>query len=365
MRFFEFDNSSAKITESNYKILMPLSFMAKEILQQVYGNLKPNEEIAVANPKFSKELREKVSEYGPIFVSLCDYIEQNIPVVFSNKSSGTLKGAYSHSASVKSSKMDDIYIYVGTILGEIKPYSASDIRSKKIETVLVHELRHVMQRRQFGDFYHSQVGKMAADKYDYHSDPIEIDAAFLHHLHDEEATNINDFVKGVMERFSKYKKLTPKQYNHYKRKAAAYYYTSIAPEEKPQTTPKERLEKMKKERLDTALQQIRDTDIEQLGDLRNVGSRSSGRFQINPYQFRQVLLASLQNEMNNKFNVALGIGFLGFMKQINPEIDTEVLLNNMNIGLQELIEIAENSDFQGFDKELFLNSIKSLVPTDQ
>lgn len=359
MRLFEFMDSSEPVVESNYKILTPLTAMAKEILSQVDKGLKPDEEL-VLKPKFSDNVRSEIDEYGPIFEILCDYIERNIPIVFSNKDSGSLKGAYSHAANVKSSKMDDVFIYVGTILGEIKPYAVNDVKSKKIETVLVHELRHVMQRRQFGDFYHKQVDKMAANQYNYHSDPIEIDAAFLHHLHDEEATDIQSFVKGVMDRFTKYKKLTPKQVEHYRRKAATYFYTSISPKDKPQTTAKDRLASQKTERLENAMQQLRDMDVEKLGDLRNVGSNDSGRFKINPFQFRQVLLSAVRNEIENKLNVALGIGFLGFMKQMNPEIDTDTLLNNMNISLDELIQIAENSEFQGFDKELFINSMKSL-----
>jgi hypothetical protein len=355
----EFKSDPMLVIESNYKILTPLTMMAKDILGNVQYRIDANE-VTRMKIDISDSVREQLKEYGDIFDMLCDYLHQYVPLIFANRASATLKGAYSHSVSQEASQLDDIVLYLPAILKtEPRSLSTSEVKSKPVETTLVHELRHVMQRRQFGSFYHKMVGKQQTDDYNYHTDPIEIDAAFLHHLHDEEATNVKDFVDGVMSRFSNYKKLTPRQYEHYKKKAAAYFYAKQSPDTKS-STPKDRLAAKKKARLDNAIQTLLDTDIEPLGDLRNVGSSNSGRFQINPNQFRSVLLGAIRNEVSNKLNVALGIGFLGFMKKINPSIPVQPLINNMNVSLDELIDLLKDTDLQGFDKKLFINAIKSL-----
>jgi len=359
MKLDEFQSNPMLVIESNYKILTPLTMMAKDILGNVQYRIDANEVVRM-KINISDSVREQLKDYGDIFQTLCDYLEQYVPLILANKASATLKGAYSHSASQESPNMDDVVLYLPAILkAEPRSFSPAEIKSKSVETTLVHELRHVMQRRQFGNFYHKMVGKQQTDAYNYHTDPIEIDAAFLHHLHDEEATNAKDFVDGVMSRFSQYKKLTPRQYEHYKKKAAAYFYAKQSPDQKG-STPKERLAAKKKQRFDNAMKALQDTDIESLGDLRNIGSSNSGKFLINPNQFRNVLYGAIRNEVSNKLNVALGIGFLGFMKKINPSIPVAPLLNNMNVSLDELIDTLNDADLQGFDKKLFINAIKSL-----
>jgi len=359
MKLSEFKSDPMLVIESNYKILTPLTMMAKDILGNVQYRIDADEVVRM-KIRISDSVREQLKEYGDIFDMLCEYLEQYVPLIFANRASGSLKGAYSHSASQEASNLDDIVLYLPAILKtEPRSLPTTEVKSKSVETTLVHELRHVMQRRQFGSFYHKMVGTQQTDAYNYHTDPIEIDAAFLHHLHDEEATNVKDFVDGVMSRFSNYKKLTPRQYEHYKKKAASYFYAKQSPDQKG-STPKERLAAKKKARFDNAIKALNDTDVETLGDLRNVGSNSSGRFQINPNQFKSVLLGAIRNEVTNKLNVALGIGFLGFMKKINPSIPVQPLLNNMNVSLDELIDLLKDTDLQGFDKKLFINSIKSL-----
>lgn len=359
MRLLEFDSHPMLVSESNYKILKPLTLMAKDILKQFQYSIAPDD-VRGINPSFTEELRNEVSKYGDVFGPLCDYIEKNVPIYMVNKESGSLKGGYSHSAEKGHDKLDDIKIYIPSIMGEKRAYRPAELQSAKIENTLMHELRHVMQRQQFGDFYHRMVGKQANDEYNYHTDPIEIDAAFLHHLHDEEATNLQDFVNGVMDRFEKYKKLTDKQYKHYRRKAAAYYYANVSPEGKPSSTPKDRLAAKKKKEWDAMTSIIRDTNVEKLGDLRNVGSKNAGKFFINPNAFKSAVLGLLGGNQPSGLNYLLSVAFLGLMKKVNPDIPAKQIASKLNIDIDGVISGLNDADLQGFDKKLFVNAAKSL-----
>jgi hypothetical protein len=362
MRLYEIENL---VTESMYKIVEPLTVIANEIVKQIPSNdIGINEEI-ILHVTFSETIRDKVAEYGSIFYSLCEYIEKYIPIYLVNQRRGGTLGAYQHSAANNNPGMDNIFLYIPTILSGPRVYSQSELQSIEIENILVHEIRHVMQRQQFSKFYH-KMAKQQSTKYQsgysYQTDPIEIDAAFIQQLHRENSDNITDFVNGVMKRFSEYKKLTPKQFAHYRKKAATYYHATIQQADRLAVSPKMRIAQARKAKLDSAINQIITTDISTLNDLRNVNSKQTGTtFLINPNQYRSVLLGAIRNEIESKLNIALGISFLGFMKKINPEIDVKTLLRNMNIKLSELLSVIEDADLKGMDKKLFIDSIKSLM----
>jgi hypothetical protein len=361
MRLYEIENL---VTESMYKIVEPLTVIANEIVKQIPSNdIDINEEI-ILHVTFSETIRDKVAEYGSIFYSLCEYIEKYIPIYLVNQRRGGTLGSYQHFAA-NNPGMDNIFLYIPTILSGPRVYSQSELQSIEIENVLVHEIRHVMQRQQFSKFYH-KMAKQQSTKYQpgysYQTDPIEIDAAFIQQLHRENSDNITDFVNGVMKRFSEYKKLTHKQITHYRKKAATYYHATIQQDIPQALSPKMRLAQARQAKLDSAINQIITTDISALNDLRNVNSKQTGTtFLINPNQYRSVLLGAIKNEIESKLNIALGISFLGFMKKINPEIDAKTVLNNMNTKLTELLSVIKDADLKGMDKKLFIDSIKSLM----
>ena len=344
------------VSESNYNNLKPLTMMAQSILKNVSYSVEKGNTSKVV-PSFSDDFRKSLSEYGDVYDSLCSYIEQYVPIYLANGSDGSFKGAYSHSATQENPYMDNIIIYVPTILEPKDVYSSRDLQNIKIENTLVHELRHVMQRKQFGKFYHS-----VADRGDnYRTDPIEVDAAFLHHLHDETATDLRGFVYGVMNRFSKYKDLTPKQYEHYKRKAAAYYYAQVSPNSSGKSTPQERLDKQRKEKWDAVISQVTNADIEPLHDLRKVGSKNSGKFLINANAFRSVLLSLMNGKEVTGLNLGLAVAFLGLMKKVNPDLPAIQIAKKLNLNLDQIAEDLQNADLGGFDNKLFVNAVKSLI----
>lgn len=359
MRLVEFDSHLMLVSESNYKNLKPLTIMAKEVLNQ-FQYIIDADEVKGMKVSFSDNIRNELEKYGDIFGLLCDYIEKNVPIYMVNKESGSLKGGYSHSAQQNHNMLDDVKIYLPSILGDKRAYRPSELQDKKVETTLVHELRHVMQRQQFGEYYHNKVHSQEGDDYNYRTDPIEIDAAFLHHLHDEEATNLKDFVNGVMDRFKKYKTLTDKQYKHYRRKAAAYYYANISPDEKPTSTPKERLAAKRKKEFETMASIVRDTDVEKLGDLRNVGSNDNGKFLINPNAFKSAVLGLIGGNQSSGLNYLLSVAFLGLMKKVNPDIPAKQIVSRLNIDVDAVVDGLKDADMRGFDKKLFINAANSL-----
>lgn len=355
MKLHEFNQHPMLVSESNYDNLKPLTLMAQSILKNVSYSLEKGNTNKVV-PSFNDDLLKVLRKYGDVYDSLCSYIEQYVPIYLANGATGNFKGAYTHSPTQENPYIDDITIYVPTIIEPKDVYTSSDLRNPKIENTLVHELRHVMQRRQFGKYYHA-----VADRGDnYRTDPIEIDAAFLHHLHDETATDLRGFVYGVMDRFSKYKDLTAKQYEHYKRKAAAYYYANVSPESSGKSTPQERLDKQRKEKWDAMISQVTNADIEPLHDLRNVGSKKSGKFLINGNAFRSVVLSLMNGKEVTGVNLGLAVAFLGLMKKINPDLPARQIAGKLNLNLDQIADDLQNADLGGFDNKLFVNAVKSL-----
>lgn len=92
---------------------------------------------------------------------------------------------------------------------------------KTLRAILVHELRHLAQNVVYPAYYFSRKKK------GYAVDPIEIDAAWYHHLQDFDVNDYNDvkvYINAVMKSFSAYKKLNNAEKQHYLRKTASYFY---------------------------------------------------------------------------------------------------------------------------------------------
>jgi ribosomal protein S18 acetylase RimI-like enzyme len=136
-----------------------------------------------------------------------------------------------------------------------KEYSLSAL--KTFRGILLHELRHVFQAVDYTDYFHSSAdrAKMGASTGDYTSNPIELDAAWFHHLQDYDVEEYkhapNSYVKDVMKSFSGYKKLSKKQLDHYKKKTGAYFVAVIKGESVDHLilTPQERL-KVKRKKIE-------------------------------------------------------------------------------------------------------------------
>lgn len=115
---------------------------------------------------------------------------------------------------------------------DILSFRNTDLPLKSFKAVVVHELRHVFQSVLYANYYFSVRDDTYTD------DPVEVDAAFMHHLVDyppSEYSNVSAYVDAVMKSFAEYKKIKPdhKRYMHYYRKAASYYFEktrSLAPD---------------------------------------------------------------------------------------------------------------------------------------
>lgn len=97
---------------------------------------------------------------------------------------------------------------------------------KSFRAILLHELRHLFQAHLYSKFFHDDTRE---SNYEYKTDPVEIDAAWSHHLEDFLIANYptaRAYVDAVMASFAAYKKLNTAQTKHYRNKTATYYYES-------------------------------------------------------------------------------------------------------------------------------------------
>lgn len=211
-------------------------------------------------------------------------------------------------------------------------------------TTLVHELRHVFQEYSHSEHFFNHT----YDKHkDYTTNPVEIDAAFHHILtyHDDVLSG-KDFVKHVMRTFDAYKRLTDKQYEHYKRKAAAYWQAR----HNSNTTPYSR-----------AVKNVLKIDTMQLEDLRTIGHPMSKRFFMRTKRFN----AALRQFFNGKYDdnslvVKQLIVYLSFIYAIKP-FNIKAILKERNINLNDVIDAVENQGlFDGYDKNFILEKLEAM-----
>lgn len=122
----------------------------------------------------------------------------------------------------------------------------ADAGIKTFKSVVLHELRHLFQQVEYPNYSNSE------RNISYTKDPIEVDAAWHHHLQDRPPynySNAQSYVKDVMAGFTKYKDLSDKQIRHYAAKTAAYWHDySTVPSLPRGATPLERF-KEKQEKV--------------------------------------------------------------------------------------------------------------------
>jgi ribosomal protein S18 acetylase RimI-like enzyme len=217
---FESTTGNMEILKDISKLLidkMPQKIFHDEI-KRIWGddlNLKP--------------LREKYQEKKQI--AFLNKIEKT-RFVFSNhkRDISTILGWYNVS-------QNELFICISAFMRSNETVELKDILAKEnylsplktFRGILLHELRHLFQAVDYSDYFHSSAdrAKMGASSGDYTSNPIELDAAWFHHLQDYDVEEYkhapNSYVKDVMKSFSGYKKLNKKQLDHYRKKTGAYY----------------------------------------------------------------------------------------------------------------------------------------------
>lgn len=143
-------------------------------------------------------------------------------------------------------------VRISSLMGSSDEHSREDVLAKRLpdqaiqsfRAILLHELRHLFQSNLYSKFYNSSSG-------DYKTMPIELDAAWSHHLEDHSPTgypSVSAYVDAVMKSFASYKNLTPEQERHYRRKTARYYFDETKkPTDDDMRLPlRDRLEKRRK-----------------------------------------------------------------------------------------------------------------------
>lgn len=149
----------------------------------------------------------------------------HVTVVVDNKTETSTAGAYGARSGHRGGT---IVIFCKTLGSEGKP--AADPKTltrmdngsiRSVKSTLVHELRHFFQRELFPKYYEKRPDA------DYATDPIEIDAAWFHHLEDFDPTAYTtaaEYAAAVIRAFADYKSLTSYYRRHYFRKAAKYWF---------------------------------------------------------------------------------------------------------------------------------------------
>lgn len=356
------------LTESAFKHVTPLSAMAKEVLSHITYSIDETP-VEIMRP-FSDNFIETMKSYGEGYVELCQYINKYVPItIYNGRSRNRLNGAYNHSPDMNNPLQDNIQVFLVPKM-EYKPIQRStDVKqSKEIQTTLVHELRHVMQRISYSRYYHrNEISKTEFDYatgnykgYNYKTDPTEIDAAFMHLLYQEDADNVQDFVNSVMEKFTAYKELTPRWEKHYRRKAAKYFYDMNAAPDQPVTTPRDRFTAKQEAAWKSVCDRILAVDISPLHNLTNIGAPVEGRFFFPADRFRAGLVNLLNGKLTNRENQYMILVFLAFMKRLDPGIDTNAVLSRYDISRNEVLEFAENHDWAGFNQPFIVDCVRSM-----
>jgi hypothetical protein len=116
---------------------------------------------------------------------------------------------------------------ISGLMGECRDFTLEELLAfkgnKAIKTfrgIILHEIRHMFQSVMYKNYFYG-----GRDD-DYKKSPIEIDAAWVHHLEDyniDDFTTAESYANVVMSSFAGYKNLTPKEQEHFRRKTIRYY----------------------------------------------------------------------------------------------------------------------------------------------
>jgi len=231
----------SQVSESYGDNMSALALMSYWIIETT-PPIGPRKKLTLRNP-FNKQIIKKlVDDYGEKFGILAMYVNKHVPIYIYNRINENAPPAYyQYYKDHTKSGADAIHLYFPMAINIDTTDQTVNLSTQlnkfqttELMTFFAHELRHVMQRNEFGEYF-----SKLSNAYSEYSDPmeyydhnhLEIDAS-MHHIalsvvEDSNFTNdIHDFVNEVMRRLSSYKKLSSKEYKHYRRKAAnifAYY----------------------------------------------------------------------------------------------------------------------------------------------
>ena len=221
----------AESVEENMSLLKKLTSI---VLKYFPENIEKESEFWIYGYNLVSDLKPLLSEYQSkkqkeiiIRVASCE-------IFVSNYVDNSFKsyGSYSH---VKNT----IYINLAGIVSNALTWKKQTVvKSIKVKSTILHELRHLAQYTYYPDFYEKDMkvdfsnAKSSDDIKNiksaaYKKRKIEIDAAWHHILDETNPINYStpkDYSDRVMNVLSNYKDLTQDQVKHYKAKTVRYYY---------------------------------------------------------------------------------------------------------------------------------------------
>lgn len=270
-----------------------------------------------------------------------------------------------------SAETGQIVLYISALMRSSKEVTRDELLSKRVDNypiktfraILLHEIRHLFQYSSYPKFYNRP--EMVDYAKNYQSEPIEIDAAWYHHLTDfdvSDYTNPESYVNDVMKSFSDYKKLSPRWQSHYRRKTAIYFYNqkNKKNDKFSSTTARERLVGNREKIKDFIVSSIRvptSTDY----NLRNLPGydQNAGKFFLPSSIIENIRYAILKNKDIKKSTASI---FYLVVAIYNPSIPHEVkkYLNNVcHISLADALSTVDSYFPNNFDRE----TIKKYIAT--
>jgi len=180
--------------------------------------IQPGDEIVLNYHPSDKTMRLAKS-ISPAAINAVEAFKFNGQIILTNNRRG-----YTFGALVQAGWKFYVYAFLPTIIREDGPINPLE-HWKDISAALVHELRHLLQHFDHGDFSSKDQAAIHDENSDttYSTSKTEIDAAFHQFLQDfDDITDDRVFTRTVVSALANYKNLTPKEEEHYRRKAAAY-----------------------------------------------------------------------------------------------------------------------------------------------
>lgn len=196
-----------------------------------FPNIIPSQEIIIRHVSDMSGIGLLISKYkGTKYeAGIETFFNTVIKYINTSNSNRNVYGSYSSSHNISS----QLYVNISSFMGYVDSfkkqtllnYRRDDLPVKTIKAILGHEIRHLFQSQLFTDHYYTTSNNA------YDTKSIEVDAAWFHNLKDFDTSSyssVSQYVFDVMDSFSKYKKLTTKQYVHYRKKTAQHYFNETS-----------------------------------------------------------------------------------------------------------------------------------------
>ena len=355
------------INESAKEDLELLSQMADIVLSHLPKTIPKDDvvELYLKNStsvdNITKDHSSKYSQYYEQLLNNAIYMFVNDSEIFGTNNAGTYNfTGTKHQIIINLTVFTNSYDKIEK--DEIINIKNDKLAVKTVKAALIHEMRHAIQYTEYQDFYDYSEGT-----YPYDVDPVEIDAAWMHHLQDynvEEYDDAKTFVNDVIKSFSKYKYLTKKQKEHYRRKTARYFY-DYNKEERDEESLDQRYERYINNLISDKDKIVSIFSSKDKIDLRNYDNyENETNFLFPSSNFQKALSLSFNNSSEtNKDNIYYLYAYLSLIYdhyQFKPSNIEKYYKKMFGITHRDAISYIDNNGIGKFDKQFFIDKIKKV-----